>query len=325
MGNEGFLELELIDVRGQPVKDPRVTVIVSHGNGGQIGRITRAFPDPGFPRIKVPAFPQASMLKAEVVPSRYRRRPMGFFVVTHDEVILRKLTVLRKPKKWRPEFVEWDDLTATFDPLKQVLGDSRGIQVRGLFGESIEDFTGAPYDGPHETVVANAKAGLLNLFAKLSEEKDPTTPGSDWFSYVQEIEVIGKSRFIARVLPEMGESVQSIRQDFPAFPRYESTPVGDHAGNFPHELRIREGEMYSVKTDDEKGNLQLTFAPGRDADGQDALYLDTDIDENGELFQHMIDVLFLHPFNGGTRPLDIHEYLALDYPERPLGYAPVLA
>jgi hypothetical protein len=35
--------------------------------------------------------------------------------------------------------------------------------------------------------------------------------------------------------------------------------------------------------------------------------------------EHLKD-LFLHKFNGGTHPFDIHEYLVLSSPNRPLGY-----
>jgi hypothetical protein len=79
--------------------------------------------------------------------------------------------------------------------------------------------------------------------------------------------------------------------------------------------------MFSVKTDERNGNLQLTMAPARDlATGADTLLLDADIDENGDLLKHLVDVLFIHPFNGGTHPFDIHEYLIFAHQNRALGY-----
>jgi hypothetical protein len=42
----------------------------------------------------------------------------------------------------------------------------------------------------------------------------------------------------------------------------------------------------------------------------DQVLLDTDIDENGELLAHFLD-LFKHKINGGTHPNDIHELLVL--------------
>ncbi|MNC99389.1 hypothetical protein D3C83_176680 [compost metagenome] len=54
--------------------------------------------------------------------------------------------------------------------------------------------------------------------------------------------------------------------------------------------------------------------------GAPAFILDADIDENGTLIPHMVDVLFRHGITGGTHPFDIHEYLALTEPLMPIGY-----
>ena len=77
--------------------------------------------------------------------------------------------------------------------------------------------------------------------------------------------------------------------------------------------------MFSIKSREDIGNVQLTMAPGRDQAGNEILMLDADIDENGKLLLHLAD-LFKHKFSGGTHPFDIHEYLALAHRGRPLGY-----
>jgi len=77
--------------------------------------------------------------------------------------------------------------------------------------------------------------------------------------------------------------------------------------------------MLSVKTTEDKGNLQLTLSPATDPSGAAVTLLDADIDENGTLLGHLAD-LFKHKFTGGTHPYDIHEFLRLEDQSRPLSY-----
>jgi hypoxanthine phosphoribosyltransferase len=77
--------------------------------------------------------------------------------------------------------------------------------------------------------------------------------------------------------------------------------------------------MFSVKTTDQKGNLQLTLGPGTAPDGTNVLVLDADIDENGETLAHALDVFKHKATKQGTHPIDIHECLCLAR-IAPLGY-----
>jgi hypothetical protein len=63
--------------------------------------------------------------------------------------------------------------------------------------------------------------------------------------------------------------------------------------------------MISIKSTHSKGNFQLTLTH---LTGPDEVLLDTDIDENGDLLAHFLD-LFKHKISGGTHPHDIHELL----------------
>ena len=56
-----------------------------------------------------------------------------------------------------------------------------------------------------------------------------------------------------------------------------------------------------------KGNFQLTLTH---LSAPDEMLLDADIDENGTLLGHFLD-LFKHKITGGTHPNDIHELLVL--------------
>ncbi|HWP43138.1 MAG TPA: hypothetical protein VNO14_07890, partial [Blastocatellia bacterium] len=101
---------------------------------------------------------------------------------------------------------------------------------------------------------------------------------------------------------------------------YMESPAFNHHGNMPAEYGVAKSRMFSTKSKEDKGNLQLTLGPGKDAEGKDVLVLDADIDEEGRLIPHLASV-FKHKVTGkGTHPHDIHEYLHLAIPGAPLGY-----
>ncbi|HZI19055.1 MAG TPA: hypothetical protein VEY09_10715 [Pyrinomonadaceae bacterium] len=154
----------------------------------------------------------------------------------------------------------------------------------------------------------------------MTETLDPSGVGEPWFSFVKEVLEIGRERFIAVVRPEMETSIRKIKANLDNYPLYKPSNAQNHHRNFPAEYNVVRSRMVSLKTKEDKGNLQLTLAPGKDANGADILLLDADIDENGKLMHHIADLL-KHKFNGGTHPFDIHEYLAMVSPNRPLGYA----
>ncbi len=62
-----------------------------------------------------------------------------------------------------------------------------------------------------------------------------------------------------------------------------------------------------MKKSFEQGTIQLTVAKTQTAAGA-TFYLDVDADEHEQIALHTID-LFRHKFNGGTHPIDIHEYI----------------
>jgi hypothetical protein len=136
---------------------------------------------------------------------------------------------------------------------------------------------------------------------------------------VREIVEIGKERFIAIVDPRMGEIIKTMKKDLNKFKVYKDTPAQNHFANIPVVYQVQKSKMFSVKSKEDHGNVQLTMAPGKDSAGNDLLILDADIDENGKLFDHLVD-LIQHKFTDGTHPFDIHEFLCLENPNRPLGY-----
>ena len=108
----------------------------------------------------------------------------------------------------------------------------------------------------------------------------------------------------------------------------EQVVAGFAKAGWPQMLRIVLGVakpaaavvlMVSIKSTHSKGNFQLTLTH---LAGPDEVLLDTDIDENGDLLAHFLD-LFKHKITGGTHPHDIHEVLVHQEGQSPgfdLGY-----
>jgi hypothetical protein len=125
------------------------------------------------------------------------------------------------------------------------------------------------------------------------------------------------------VNPELADTVRFIRDNYGAF-RNEYLPADAslHFKNFPAEFRgtFSPSEMFSIKSTESLGNLQLTLALAKDAAGSPLWLLDADIDENGELLKHFFDLL-KHRFSGGTHPFDLHEILLHSNRDLDLGHA----
>jgi hypothetical protein len=317
MSNEGFFQLGLMDVEGRPVNESGVRVSFVRMTENKTISSASNLSFPPARRFALPAFPQEKNLLCEVTPPRFRQRRSGVFTLTDGETVVRNLTLFRRPDKFSADFTAWDQLPSLFLPLKTVLGRSSAVKVKG--GKALGKFTEAIYDGVTEQREVFAKAALLNLYTKLTDLKEPTAGNEPWFSFVREIVEIGRERFIALVDPRMGEIVRAIKDDIGKFKDYKNTPAQNHFGNIPAALQPQKSKMFSIKSTEEHGNVQLTMTPCKDAAGNDLLVLDADIDEDGKLLAHVAD-LFKHKFNGGTHPFDIHEYLALEEPNRPLGY-----
>ena len=321
MSNKGFLKLSLLDVQGRKATDPDTQVDVVRLEGGAT-TILR-FNNINFRtarRMELPAFPQARNLVCEVTPRRYRPCKTDIISLTDGEERPYGLRVLRDPKAWRAQFTPWDQLSTQFEDLKRVLGNS---VVKLIKGESLGQFTEKKYDQVNEEHTVMAKATLLNLFAKLTLTLEPIGGRNHWFSFIDRILAIDRERFYAVVDLEMGEIIREILRNPNRPDHYERSDPGLHFENLRETLpdfTIRRDEMFSVKTDERHANLQLTVAPARDAAGNDVMLLDADIDENGDLLNHLIDVILIHPVNGGTHPFDIHEYLLRSHANLQLGY-----
>ena len=255
----------------------------------------------------------------EIDPKRFRFVQSPVFFATPGPPIVKKSQLLREPAQWTPRFTRWSELSSSFAPLKQVLSRSPAITLfRGAaFRQALVD---AAYDGMTGEDVILAKTAMLNTFCRLERTVEPVSGRDSWFSFVTRLVAIGRERIMAYVTPEMEALVRQIHTHIDQFRAdYERTPAENHRGNVPTGLQPRITSMVSIKSTHSKGNFQLTLTH---LSNPDEVLMDADIDENGELLQHTLD-LFKHKVSGGTHPHDIHEILVLQEGQGPnfeLGY-----
>jgi hypothetical protein len=230
--------------------------------------------------------------------------------------------LFREPKAWTPSFTRWRDLPAAFADLKRVLEQSPGVTLFKGTSPVAPLLADADYDRMTTEQTAPAKTAMLNTYYRLNTTREPVSDERTWFSFVTRIVAIGRERLLAFVEPEMETLVRQIHAGIDEFRAdYERTPAENHRGNVPAGMQARITSMISIKSSHSKGNFQLTLTH---LAGPEAVLLDVDIDENGELLAHTAD-LFKHKITGGTHPYDIHELLAheawtLDLKEFDLGY-----
>jgi hypothetical protein len=315
VGNKGFFDLGLLDVRGQIAHDESTDVRFLRGRDRHVVLEAPGLEFPPRHLFELPAFPQASNLLCEVTPSRFRHRETGFFTLTDRERVSRSLTILRLPEKWNARFERWKDLPSEFAALKNLLGNSPDLKVIG--GKALGTFSDGAYDDVDDYRTILAKASLLNLYAKLSRLEEPTGSNRSWFSFVVRLLEIGRERLIALADPALAPVVERVRQNLGQFSGYRAAedPEG-HRRNVPEPMQSRIRRIISIKSREDQANLQLSVFT---TDDPSLVIVDADIDENGELLAHLADV-FKHWFTGGTHPFDIHEYLALTDQDLRLGY-----
>jgi hypothetical protein len=162
-----------------------------------------------------------------------------------------------------------------------------------------------------------AKTALLNLYAVLTDEKDPIGK-VPWFSYVHKIVRVDQERFVAEVDPALFENVQTIINELTstfAAQGFFTEPAADlplHIPNIPpaYDAANNLVQIITVKKDYEQGNVQLTMSFLR-VNGVAVHLLDCDMDEHRNIILHSFD-LIKHLINGGTNPISMHEYIVED-------------
>jgi hypothetical protein len=257
------------------------------------------------PVFDVPIF-TSEVLVCEIDPKRFRFVKSPVFFGSPGPPIRKDCRLFREPGEWKARFTRWQELSASFQPLKDVLAVSPQI---ALFKEP-DPLPDLLTEGAFDTLSGEkpglAKTALLNSYFMLNGLMEPISGARSWFSFVRRIVAIGHERFLAFVDPGMETLVRQIHTHIDQFRAdYERTPAENHRGNVPASMQARISSMISIKSTHDRGNVQLTLTR---LAGPDEVLLDTDIDEHGDLVGHVLDLL-RHKFSGGTHPYDIHEIL----------------
>ena len=309
MDNIGTFILNFLNAEGDPADEPSCTVGFVRLDGTTILQ-ARNVQFPPQHSFSLPAFPQERNLHCVITPSLYQIDQTEFFTLTEGSPTTVQTTVFRDPDKWSPDFVSWNSLPAQFADLKKVI-ENQFLKLK--HGPDIGVMTPSVYDDKlNSPALLLAKMAMLNLFVVLSAEKDPVS-GGIWFKLVQQILVLDRERFVAKVSSDLFNSIDKIRNDLSSFKDQGFFPgeTSLHTDNIPSEFQLT-APMISVKCRYEQGNVQFTMAKARNAQG-DCVLLDCDMDEHSNIIEHAGD-LFKHIFTGGTHPIDIHEYIV--YHER---------
>jgi len=317
MPDTGFFDLDPITADGSPAEDPDVSVLFLRTDGNGV-LAARNLEFPPRHRFSLPSFPLGSNLRCQVTSSLYKFIQSEFFTLKENEIHTSKIMLIRDPGKWLPQFALWKSLSDNrFLPLKTVL--ERSV-VKTKHSPDVGKFTDEGFDNPPAgTQVMMAKMALLNLYAVLTDTKEPVNKTAPWFSFVQQILVIDRERFIALVDPQLWDIINTIKNDIGSFDTFFPGETGLHLDNIPSGYTVQ-GEMISVKSHYEQGNLQFTMANVVNGQNQKSVLLDCDMDEHSNVILHLGDVFFRHPFTGGTDPVDIHEFIVFHDRGVNLGY-----
>ena len=305
--NTGRIQLRLLNFEGKLVKNTKTGVRFKRSH--QTFPTTSVFPT-GRQTFRLPAFPPGKW-SGEVRPARYQLRSAGFFLVRPGGLIQRDVWLPRNfNAKWNAIFSPWNQLGPAYKPLIDALNNSPAIVPRfrkpggGFRVEPARSFAGTEYDNVDRTSLRMAKAGLLNLYAKMMSA--PVPRGSPpWFNYVQRILVMQPDRFLAIVHPRMQDLVYSIWDAANTIPHYNKASAKNHRGNVPQPFKVL--RIFSIKSQERTGVLQLTISDV-EAGGQKFSILDADIDENGLLLLHFGDFI-KHKFTTGTHPYHVYDIL----------------
>jgi hypothetical protein len=247
-----------------------------------------------------------SQYVVQVTPNRFRFGALGTISVPHQGVTVLAKPLAREPEQWRVQFEPWTALGSRFAELKSTLGNSAELRYFRT-ADSGAMRTGDAWDKFGYGDGSLPKACLLNLYHRLSTLREPVGKQRTWWSMIDTLLESGRERLIAitpvdtaRVIREISENIVEYSKEY----RRAEDPAR-HRGNFPARFQPLISRLYSVKTIEAEGNVQLTAAILRD---EDFALIDVDIDENGIALRHFFDVL-RHHFNNGTHPFDIHELL----------------
>ena len=195
------------------------------------------------------------------------------------------ITLPINPKKVvRVDFPEYGSAAICDDARALLERSSNVLNFQGLKGEAL-----------YRSVDDTRRAGFLNLVAKANRTVFPAQEGKprSVLSYIQELLELRGDRFFAAIPTDLrSQTINSVHNSlFHEVSELLHTPP---PGFSP---------ARSFKTEDDYGNLQLSFFSGPDG----VFALDMDIDD-AQGFDHIFQVVG-NLFGGPTHPYNIHEIL----------------
>ena len=175
MANKGTLELKLINVQKRPIVTGATVTVGPRTPNSKI--LTRKFkPFHTSAVFTLPARPQVDNIDLQIDTDRYRRASTGLFHLNDGGEATKAVMLARRPSRWSARFTRLADMSASFQPFKDVLARSPKLRVNGE--GPLPNFD----DGDTKEVLW-AKAASLNLFAKLSRLKEPVDKKRDWIFF----------------------------------------------------------------------------------------------------------------------------------------------
>ena len=329
----------LADTHGAAIDLPRITVTPERARDRAKLRGMKPFErvSPGTYQGVLPLDTEDyTIWNVTIDAAGFIARPLTMVLTPVDRTLT--VTLMRDPRKWRPSFIPFDRLDASFQPLQRLLqapltlGTSpfSQIQLAPLSGRTYDtaqqvraDGTSVDLEGASLEQFTRAKMTLLNLYLALSEMGDPDVPSHKWIDDIVAIQKIQQERIIAKVKPRMWTAVYNLSQGYTDPCKclaYRWTDPGLHTDALEDVLSFPLRDAASIKTPINGGSLQLTVARYH---GTDEIVADIDLDEHDKLTNHALDVI-RHRFNGGTDPYYIYEILGRAVDSRTLGYSMVL-
>ncbi len=310
MADPAKFTLRLLSAEGFSADEPHATVRFMRPDGTLLSAASGLVFPPAH-EFALPAFPAERSLHCQLTFSRYRLQQSAFFTPDAARPTNATVIAMRDPDQWAPAFTKLDDLpNATFKPLTDVIDESDQVDFKDGTSIGRTGSLGKEYDNLSSDSAQLAKMCLLNLYSVLAQEVDPVA-NTAWFDHVTEIVRIDRERFVAVATSTLWTSVATILKDLKHFgPQgfFPEISPGLHVQNFPARFGITDPrQLITIKKRYEQGNVQFTVAPCKTDQGEISV-VDIDMDEHAQLALHTID-LFKHPFDGGTHPIDIHEYI----------------
>ena len=279
MAGKGRFVFSFKDIYGDPLND-RVNVTVKHMVLNQGANIPS---HDARKRLTISDLDSTQTGRYLVQVFPHHCRPVTLFLrCIADAKVEHEFVLPFNPKEARAAFPPFSKLGSD---LKKLLENSKVEGMENKKGEAL-----------YQALDDLQKAGLLNLYAKMKATRFQSE--RDVFSYMTSLKRVRGERFFADVEKDLRDRVKdSVPTDL-----FEKVPGALHQP--PQGFSLSD----SFKTDDDSGNLQLTFFLKTDAI---EFRVDADIDRSRGL-EHVFDVIS-HSISGkDTHPYDVHALLLMD-------------